>query len=186
MANKRRSPTRIPAPPAAALARRQVPRFPRPALFAILAVALLVRLWGIADRLPNPSLGIRVFDDSVVEETDRATMGIAWSMWQGGTKPIDFNPHTGGWPGLSANLTLGVQLLSRAWFAATHPGAGATAFARYAEGHWDSLFLAARCVGALVGVATVALTFALGFTPLGAGAGLGAASLLARNPVRIQ
>ena len=85
MANKRRSPTRIPAPPAAALARRQAPRFPRPALIAILAVALLVRLWGIADRLPNPSLGIRVFDDSVVEETDRATMGIAWSMWEGST-----------------------------------------------------------------------------------------------------
>ncbi|HYR69240.1 MAG TPA: hypothetical protein VER77_05110, partial [Candidatus Dormibacteraeota bacterium] len=98
----------------------------------------------------------------MVEETDRATMGIAWSMWQGGTRPIDFNPHTGGWPGLSVYLALGIQLLSGAWFAATHPGAGAAAFARYAEAHWDSLFLAARCAGVLVGVATVALTFQLG------------------------
>jgi len=113
-------------------------------------------------------------------------MGIAWSMWQGGTKPIDFNPHTGGWPGLSVYLTLGIQLLSWVWFAATHTGAGTAAFARYAEAHWDSLFLAARCVGVLVGVATVALTFELGFALLGAGAGLAAALLLALNPLHIQ
>ncbi len=161
-------------------------RFVRPALLTVLAVALLVRLWGITDRLPDPSLGIRVFDDSVVEETDRVTMGLAWGMWQGGTQPLDLNPHTGGWPGLSAYLTLGVQLLYRAWFAGTHPGAGAVAFARYAEAHWGSIFLLGRCVGVLVGVATVALTLALGSALLGAGAGLAAALLLALNPLHIQ
>src|SRR5437867_7074439 len=186
MAKKRVTPTRIPAPPTTALRPGRASRLARPALLAILALALLVRLWGITDRLPNPSIGIRVFDDSVVEETDRTTMGIAWNMWQGGTNPVDLNPHTGGWPGLSAYLTLGVQLLYRAWFAATHPGADAAAFGRYVEAHWDSLFLAARCVGALIGVATVALTFQLGSVLLGPGAGLAAALLLGLNPLHIQ
>lgn len=186
MANKRRTSQRTSTAPAPAPRRRGASRFPHPALLAVLAVALLVRIWGVADRLPNPSLGIRVFDDSVVEETDRTTMGIAWNMWEGGTKPIDFNPHTGGWPGLSAYLTLGVQLLARAWFGVTHPGAGSAAFASYAGAHWDSLFLAARCVGVLIGVATVALTFELGVALLGAAGGLAAAALLALNPLHIQ
>lgn len=163
-----------------------ISRFVRPGVFAVLAVALLIRVWGITDRLPDPSLGIRVFDDSVVEETDRVTMGLAWNMWQGGTHSIDLNPHTGGWPALSAYLALGGQLLCRAWFAGTHPGAGAVAFARYAEAHWDSIFLVGRWIGVLVGVATVALTFALGSSLLGAGAGLAAGLLLALNPLHIQ
>ena len=70
-------------------------RFVRPALLAVLAVALLVRLWGITDRFPDPSLGIRVFDDSVVEETDRVTMGLAWNMWQGGTRDAALHVYLG-------------------------------------------------------------------------------------------
>ncbi len=185
MKNKR-SRSQSPAAPAPAVKRRQASRFARPGLLLLLSVSLVVRLWGITDRLPNPSLGIRVFDDSVVEETDRVTMGMAWSMWQGGTGPIDLNPHTGGWPALSAYLTLGVQMSCGAWFAVTHLGAGAAAFARYAEAHWDSLFLAARCVGVLVGVLSVALTFGLGSALLGEGAGLAAGLLLALNPLHIQ
>ena len=38
---------------------------------ALVLVALLARLWGVADRLPDPSLGINVLDDSAIEETDR-------------------------------------------------------------------------------------------------------------------
>jgi hypothetical protein len=186
MPNKRAGSSRRTARPAPTLKRPNASPFPRLALLAVLAVALLVRLWGIADRLPNPSVGISAFDDSVVEETDRVTMGMAWRMWQGGMGPVDLNPHTGGWPGLSAYLALGVQLLCRAWFAATHPGAGAAAFAGYAQAHWDSLFLVGRWIGALVGVATVALTFQLGSALLGAGAGLAAAFLLALNPLHIQ
>ena len=157
----------------------------RLALLGILTLSLAVRLWGIGDRLPDPSLGVRAFDDGVVEETDRVTMGMAWSMWEGGTKPLDLNPHTGGWPALSAYFTLGVQVLCRGWFAATHPGAGAVAFARWAEAHWDSLFLVGRCAGALVGVTTVALTFALGSALVAPAAGIIAALLLAMNPLHI-
>src|SRR2546427_5535585 len=186
MARKRGTPSRVPTPAAAESKSRRTSRLAPPTLLVVLALALLIRLWGINDRLPNPALGIRVFDDSVVEETDRVTMGLAWSMWQGGTKPIDLNPHTGGWPGLSAYLTLGVQMLYRAWFTVSHPGAGAAAFAQYTEDHWDSLFLAARCVGALIGAATVALTLELGAALLGPGAGFASALLLALNPLHIQ
>jgi 4-amino-4-deoxy-L-arabinose transferase-like glycosyltransferase len=187
MARKRSASTRAAPPKAPALRPRgAAASLARPALLWVLALALLARLWGITDRLPDPSIGIRAFDDSVVEETDRVTMGLAWSMWQGGTRPVDLNPHTGGWPSLSAYLTLGVQLLCRAWFAATHPGAGAAAFARHAEAHWDSIFLVGRCAGALLGVASVALTFALGSALLGPAAGVAAALILALNPLHIQ
>ena len=186
MTHQRSTPARAASAKDPALGRRQPPSLAWPALLAVVAVALLVRLWGVTDRLPDPSIGVRVFDDSVVEETDRVTMGLAWNMWQGGTRPVDLNPHTGGWPGLSAYLTLGAQLLCRAWFAVTNPGADAAAFARYAEAHWDSIFLAGRCLGVLLGVATVVLTFGLGSALLGSTAGLAAALLLALNPLHIQ
>ena len=152
----------------------------------MLAAALVIRLWGITDRLPNPSLGIRVFDDSVVEETDRTTTWMAWSMWQGGTRPLDLNPHTGGWPALSAYFTLGIQLLYRGWFAVLNPGVGPSGFVRHVDEHWDSLFLVGRLAGVAVGVATVALTFTLGSTLLGPWAGFAAALLLAFMPLHIQ
>lgn len=155
------------------------------AVLAILAGALVIRLWGIADRLPDPSLGIRVFDDSVVEETDRVTMGMAWGMWRGGTQPFDPNPHTAGWPALSAYLTLATQVAFRAWHAVAHPGAGSLAFAGYVEAHWDQFFLWGRVISALLGVATVALTFLLGSSLLNRSAGLGAAILIGLNPLHI-
>ena len=184
--DKRASSPRKATRSAPALRGRSAPAFARRALLAVLALALLLRLWGITDRLPNPSVGIPAFDDSVVEETDRVTMGMAWRMWQGGTGPVDLNPHTGGWPGLSAYVALAGQLLCWSWFTVTHPGAGANAFAGYAQAHWDSLFLVGRWIGVLAGVATVALTFRLGAALLGVGGGLAAAFLLALNPLHIQ
>src|SRR3990172_6193287 len=33
-------------------------------LFAVLLLGLALRLWGIQDRLPDPTLGINIYDDS--------------------------------------------------------------------------------------------------------------------------
>src|SRR5437870_13798168 len=111
MARKRGTPSRVPTPAAAESKSRRTSRLAPPTLLVVLALALLIRLWGINDRLPNPALGIRVFDDSVVEETDCVTMGLAWSMWQGGTKPSELNPPSAGWPGFSSSVTLVGQVL---------------------------------------------------------------------------
>src|SRR3972149_3163421 len=54
------------------------------AVLALVGLALALRLWGIHDRLPDSSLGINVLDDSAIEETDRTTMGRAWTLWRGG------------------------------------------------------------------------------------------------------
>src|SRR3989442_15837244 len=78
-------------------------------LLALLGLSLAIRLWGVNHRLPDPSLGVEVVDDSALEETDRTTMGRAWALWEGGTKPLDLNPHTGGWPSLSFYLSLLIQ-----------------------------------------------------------------------------
>src|SRR5687767_7438181 len=85
-------------------------------LLAVVVLAALLRLWGIHDRLPDPTLGINVLEDSAVEETDRTTMGRAWSLWSGGNKNLDLNPHTGGWPALSFYVTLGIQWLYRLFY----------------------------------------------------------------------
>src|SRR5678816_1642269 len=78
-----------------------------PFAIAVVVLALALRLWGIGDHLPDPTLGIDVLGDTAVEETDRTTTSRAWAMWAGGTQPLDLNPHTAGWPGLSFYVTLG-------------------------------------------------------------------------------
>src|SRR2546425_13167023 len=65
-------------------------------LLGLLGLSLAIRLWGIHDRLPDPSLGIHLLDDTAVEETDRTTVGRAWAMWRGGAPPLAPHPHTGG------------------------------------------------------------------------------------------
>src|SRR3982751_5476256 len=86
--------------------RRSPPRKPRrgvkldPLLLTILAVTLAVRLWGIADRLPDPTLGVNpMVGNTAVDEGDRRAMNFAWGMWRGGAAPLDLNPRTGDWPG---------------------------------------------------------------------------------------
>lgn len=146
-----------------------------------MVVAAILRLWGIADRLPDPSLGINVLEDTAVEETDRTTLGRAWAMWVGGTKKFDLNPHTGGWPALSFYLTLGVQLLYKAGYMLSHSGTDATTFARHVELESRDLFLIARWISLAIGLATVILTFRLGQLLAGRTVGLAAALLLACN-----
>jgi hypothetical protein len=152
-------------------------------LLAILCLAALLRLWGIQDRLPDPTIGINVLEDSAVEETDRTTMGRAWAMWRGGEIPLDLNPHTGGWPALSFYATLATQGIYKVYYSATHPGASGSAFSDYVVGSYGArdLFLLARILGAILGVLTVALTYRLGALVGGRFLGIGAGLLLAVN-----
>ncbi|MGH7681327.1 MAG: glycosyltransferase family 39 protein [Candidatus Eiseniibacteriota bacterium] len=152
---------------------------------ALLALALAVRLWGIGDRLPDPTLGINVLDDSAVEETDRTTMGRAWQMWSGGTKPLDLNPHTGGWPGLSFYVGLGTQMTYKTYFVAKHPGATPEQFVDHVSKGSNEMFLYGRALGALIGVLTVFLTFQLVKHLGGRMVGLATGLLVALNPLHI-
>lgn len=162
-------------------------RKPRPPLdrwlIAIVCLAALLRLWGIQDRLPDPTVGINVLEDSAIEETDRTTMGRAWAMWRGGVDRLDLNPHTGGWPALSFYTTLATQELYKAYYGATHPGSSAAQFSDYVVGGYGArdLFILARILGALVGIVTVALTYRLGMLVGGRLLAVGAGLLLAVN-----
>ena len=157
-----------------------------PLIAALLALALAVRLWGIGDRLPDPTLGINVLDDSAVEETDRTTMGRAWQMWGGGNKALDLNPHTGGWPGLSFYLGLGIQMTYKAHYVATHPGTTAEQFSEHISEGSNRMFLYGRVLGALIGVVTVFLAFLLAARLGGRTAGLGTGLLVALNPLHVM
>ena len=152
----------------------------------LVALSIAIRLWGVSDRLPDPTLGINVLDDSVVEETDRTTMGRAWIMWGGGTRDFDFNPHTGGWPAFSFYFALACQLAFKAWWAVSHPGGDAKDFADFFTSHVHHAFLLARIAGVLVGAVSVYLTFRLGARLAGREAGLLGGALLALNPLHIQ
>ena len=196
MANKRPTSKRPKhAPPSAKRAgdpqnrrRRRWPGAIRPdwVLLALLALSLAIRLWGIHDRLPDASLGINVLDDSVVEETDRTTMGRAWTMWRGGTKATDLNPHTGGWPAMSFYLTLGLQHLYKVYYSFNSAGASAADFQRHISGAGATpMFLFARVVGALIGTLTVFLTYRIGALFLGRGVGLLAGLFVATNTLHV-
>ncbi|TMQ66333.1 MAG: hypothetical protein E6K79_02985 [Candidatus Eisenbacteria bacterium] len=155
-------------------------------LVLILLISLGIRMWGFGDRLPDPTLGINVFDDTVVEENDRTTMGRAWDMWKGDATKLDLNPHTGGWPALSFYLTLAGQMAYKTYFVASHSGAAAAEFVRHIQVENKQVFLLLRLLGILLGVATVGLTYVLGARLLGRPTGLAAALILACNPLHIQ
>ncbi|HXL14972.1 MAG TPA: glycosyltransferase family 39 protein, partial [Methylomirabilota bacterium] len=155
-------------------------------LLALLGLSLALRLWGIHDRLPDASLKINVLDDSVIEETDRTTMGRAWSLWRGGTQRFDPNPHTGGWPALSFYLTLGLQYLYKLYYSFTSGGATAVEFQQHVAGRGAApMFLFARIVGALIGTLTVYLTYRIGAKVAGRNVGLLAGLFLAANTLHI-
>ena len=153
-------------------------------LLGLLGLSLAIRLWGIHDRLPDPSLGIHLLDDTAVEETDRTTVGRAWAMWRGGAQPLDPNPHTGGWPALSFYLTLVLQYAYKLYVSVTAGGASAPQLQQHIVGAASAPFyLFARIAGALIGTATLFLTYRLGARCLGRGVGLLAGLLLAVNPL---
>ncbi|HEU5310798.1 MAG TPA: glycosyltransferase family 39 protein, partial [Candidatus Eisenbacteria bacterium] len=152
---------------------------------ALVVLATAVRLWGVADRLPDPTLGINVLDDSVVEETDRTTTGRAWTMWGGGTKKLDLNPHTGGWPGFSFYVTLGIQKVYHLTYVASHPGTTEKEFADHVKSRSDRFFLFGRVASLLIGVLTVFLTYRLGARLAGRSVGALAACFVALNPLHI-
>jgi tetratricopeptide (TPR) repeat protein len=154
-------------------------------LWALLVLALVMRFWGVQHRLPDPTLGVNVLDDSAIEETDRTTMGRAWTMWGGGTRALDLNPHTGGWPALSFYVTLVMQLCFRVYHLLVVGGGSAAEFTSYVSNHSDRFFLFARSVSALVGALTVWLTYRLARRHFGRTAGLAAGLLLALNPLHI-
>ena len=172
------------APPKRASERRWIATVD-PIATAIVVLALALRFWGIGDHLPDPTIGINVLGDTAVEETDRTTMGRAWAMWGGGTKPLDLNPHTAGWPALSFYVALGLQYGYKLVYVAGHPGAGAAGYADHFRDGSNHMFLFARIASALVGVASVFLTFLAGSALMGRVAGLLAAFFLATNPLHI-
>lgn len=149
-------------------------------------LAIALRLWGVADRLPDPTLGINVLDDSVVEETDRTTTGRAWNMWGGGTRKLDLNPHTGGWPSFSFYLTLGFQKAYQLSYTMSHPGATAKEFSDFVKTRSDRFFLFCRLASLLIGAFSVYLTYRLGTRLAGRAAGALAAGFLAVNPLHIM
>ncbi len=154
-------------------------------LWGLLALSLAIRLWGVQDRLPDPTLGVNVLDDSAIEETDRTTMGRAWTMWAGGSRALDLNPHTGGWPALSFYVALALQIMLRAYHWLVVGGGSAAEFAKYVPNHSDIVFLFARSVGAILGLLTVWLTYRLGRHFFGRNVGLVAGLLLALNLLHI-
>lgn len=155
------------------------------AFLAILVLAAVLRVWGIADRLPDAKLGINVLDDTAIEETDRTTILRSWQMWQGGLKPFDLKPQTGGWPALSFYLTLAIQLVHKAWFGLSHSGAPANAFADHVQRDSAALFLLARIVNAMIGLVSVALTWRLALALIGRTGAVLAALFLAANPLHV-
>ncbi|HYQ88478.1 MAG TPA: tetratricopeptide repeat protein [Candidatus Binatia bacterium] len=155
-------------------------------LVVLLGLTLAIRLWGIHDRLPDASLHINVLDDSVIEETDRTTMGRAWLLWRGGTRAFDPNPHTGGWPALSFYLTLGLQYLFKIHYMSVSSGATAAQFQEYVAHEGAApMFLFARIVGALIGTLTVYLTYRIASRLAGRTVGLLAGLLLATNTLHV-
>jgi len=155
-------------------------------LLLLLGFTLAIRLWGIHERLPDATLGINVLDDSAIEETDRTTMGRAWSLWRGGTRPFDPNPHTGGWPALSFYLTLGLQYIFKLYVTWTRGGISSEAFQTYVASEGAApMFLFARVVGALIGVLTVYLTYRIAAKWLGRNVGLLAGLFLAANTLHV-
>jgi tetratricopeptide (TPR) repeat protein len=155
-------------------------------LIGLMAVALAVRIWGIADRLPDPTLGLNpIIGDTSVDEGDRRAMLYAWEMWQGGTRPLDLNPRTGDWPGLPFYVTLGLQLAYRGYDSLAHGSATAEEFARHVASNPAGMFLFARLFGALVGVLTILLTYRLGSRLAGRRVGMIAALLLTFAPFHI-
>ena len=155
-------------------------------LIGLMTAALAVRIWGIADRLPDPTLGLNpIVGDTSVDEGDRRAMLYAWEMWQGGTRPLDLNPRTGDWPGLPFYATLGAQVLYRAYDSLAHGAATAQEFARHVARDPAGMFLFARFLNALLGVLTVFLTYLLGSRLGGRQVGLVAALLLAFTPFHI-
>ncbi|MEK7315660.1 MAG: glycosyltransferase family 39 protein [Candidatus Eisenbacteria bacterium] len=155
-------------------------------LLAILLAALALRIWGIGDRLPDPSLGISPLDDSVVEESDRTEMYRAWAMWEGGAKKFTLDPGTVGWPSLSFYLTLAVQLGYRAAWSAVHGSADTAAFVQHFAEHPEGLFIAGRAAGALIGVWSVFMLYRLGRRVTDSSTACIAALFLAFNPLHIQ
>jgi tetratricopeptide (TPR) repeat protein len=156
-------------------------------LLVVLIVAALIRAWGIGDRLPDASLRINVIDDSAIEETDRTNIMRAWAMWRGGMKDFELNPHTGGWPALPFYLTLGIQVAYKAWYGFAHASVTTEEFANKVQLDSAALFLLARIVNAVIGVASVALTWRLALAlPLaGRAAALLAALFMALNPLHV-
>jgi tetratricopeptide (TPR) repeat protein len=179
---KRKRPQDTPSKPAA-----RTPRAgPDWLLIGLMALALAVRLWGIADRLPDPTLGLNpIIGDTSVDEGDRRAMLYAWEMWQGGTQPLNLNPRTGDWPGLPFYVTLGLQLVYRAYDSVAHGNSTTGEFARHVTINPAGMFLFARFFNVLIGVLTIFLTYRLGSRLGGRRVGLISALLLAFTPFHI-
>ncbi|HYQ88862.1 MAG TPA: glycosyltransferase family 39 protein [Candidatus Binatia bacterium] len=155
-------------------------------LIGLMTLALALRIWGVADRLPDPTLGLNpIIGDTSVDEGDRRAMLYAWEMWEGGTRPLDLNPRTGDWPGLPFYVTLGLQFLYRTYDSVAHGSTTAQEFARHVASDPSPMFLFARLFNVLIGVLTIFLTYLLGSRLGGRQVGLMAAAFLTLNPFHI-
>ena len=112
-------------------------------------------------------------------------MARAWAMWGGGTRPLNLDPQTAGWPGLSFYAALLAQVAYRGYWQLFEGGGGAEQFVRHTAAHPDKLFLFARLFGVVLGVLTVWVTYRLGRSLLSPSVGLLAALILAVTPVHV-
>ena len=112
-------------------------------------------------------------------------MDYAWRMWRGGAAPLDLNPQTGDFPGLPFYLTLGTQMLYRAYDLVAHGASSASEFAARMEHDPSGMFLLGRVLGALLGTLTVFLVYVVGTRLADRRLGLTAALLLALNPFHV-
>ncbi len=116
-------------------------------LWAILLIAVVVRLWGIDFGLPN----VRCRPDEGV------AVKIALRFFGG-----DFHPHFFRWPTLYMYL---LHAIFRIHYLLLHWFGGSPSLAAYVGAAWADpapLYLLARVVTAAIGVATVAVTARLG------------------------
>ncbi|MGH7680406.1 MAG: glycosyltransferase family 39 protein [Candidatus Eiseniibacteriota bacterium] len=112
-------------------------------------------------------------------------MAYAWDMWRGGLRPLDLNPHSGEWPGLSLYVTLALQVAYRLVFSIGTSEWDAHAFAASVAANPRDIYLFARGASVLLGVITVFLTYRVGKKAMGSAVGLLGAGLLATNSFHV-
>lgn len=133
-------------------------------LWSLLAVALVLRLWGITFGLPH----VRARPDELF------VIGAAVGMHGG-----DPNPHFFDYPGLYLYLVAGLYAAFYGIGRVTGQFASSEAFVANFREAWAPYFLIPRVTAALLGSATVAVMYAIGSLLLTRATGLAAALFMA-------
>src|SRR6476646_11587575 len=142
----------------------------RPALLAVLALALALRLIGLRYGLP-----------AVYNPDEVAIMSRALAFAKG-----DLNPHNFLYPTFYFYVLFAWEGLTALWSVVTGAAASLSAFQQEFFVDPTRVFVAGRLLTALCGTATVAATFVLARRVSGEIAGLCAAAFLAVAPLHVR